>query len=74
MAFDMIIIYNDIRRMLSEIESGINAIFYPSLDDMLAAADCTLVATPFGGEKVLNASSISKMKTAVDGSTLCAAS
>ncbi|KAI7293669.1 hypothetical protein KC315_g19282 [Hortaea werneckii] len=29
---------------------------------MLAVADCVLVATPFGGEAVLNAEKISKMK------------
>lgn len=62
MAFGMKILYNDIRRMPREIEDSVNAVYYEKLEDMLAVADCTLVATPFGGSKVLNASNIAKMK------------
>lgn len=61
-SFGMQIAYNDIRRLPSELEGAVGATFYEKLDDMLAAADCTLVATPFGGSKVLNASNIGKMK------------
>lgn len=61
-SFGMRILYNDIRQMPKEIEGKVDAQFYPKLDDMLAAADCTLVATPFGGSKVLNADNIGKMK------------
>ncbi|KAK4997246.1 hypothetical protein LTR66_003308 [Elasticomyces elasticus] len=61
-AFDMRILYNDIRRLPQDVERSVDAKFYSNLDDMLAVSDCVLVATPFGGSKVLNASSISKMK------------
>ncbi|KXT01730.1 hypothetical protein AC578_2757 [Pseudocercospora eumusae] len=61
-SFGMRIVYNDIRQLSSNVESEINAKFYPELDSMLAISDCVLVATPFGGEAVLNASKLSKMK------------
>jgi len=61
-SFGMRILYNDIRRLPTEIEGQVGAKFYDKLDDMLAVADCTLVATPFGGSKVLNADNIGKMK------------
>ncbi|TKA67029.1 hypothetical protein B0A49_07165 [Cryomyces minteri] len=61
-AFGMKILYNDIRRMPTDIEESISATFHEKLDDLLAAADCTLVATPFGGDKVLQASNIARMK------------
>lgn len=59
----MKVLYNDIRRMPAEIENPVGAKYYEKLDDMLAVADCVLVATPFGGSKVLNSTNISKMKT-----------
>ncbi|KAJ9636287.1 hypothetical protein H2201_007854 [Coniosporium apollinis] len=61
-SFEMKILYNDIRRMPEEVEKSIDATFYEKLDDMLAVADCVLVATPFGGSKVLNAASFKNMK------------
>ena len=59
-SFGMDILYNDIRQVPYEKE--VNAKYYKELDDMLAVADCVLVATPFGGEAVINAEKISKMK------------
>lgn len=61
-SFGMDIVYNDIRQLPSSVEKEIEAKFYQNLDDMLAVADCVLVATPFGGEAVLNAEKIAKMK------------
>jgi lactate dehydrogenase-like 2-hydroxyacid dehydrogenase len=57
----MKIIYNDIARLPEEIERGVDARFY-QLDEMLAEADCVLLATPFVGERVMNAERFAKMK------------
>ncbi|KAF2716148.1 D-isomer specific 2-hydroxyacid dehydrogenase [Polychaeton citri CBS 116435] len=61
-AFGMDIVYNDIRRLPIEMERKVDAEFYDDIDDMLTIADCVIVATPFGGEKVMNAEKIRKMK------------
>jgi len=61
-SFGMRILYNDIRQLPSSVEKEVDAKFYEKLDDMLAVADCVLVATPFGGEAVINAEQIGKMK------------
>lgn len=61
-SFGMKILYNDIRRLPTGLEDKVGAKFFAKLDDMLAVADCVLVATPFGGSKVVNANNISTMK------------
>jgi lactate dehydrogenase-like 2-hydroxyacid dehydrogenase len=61
-SFGMSILYNDIRQLPGSVEKEVGAKFYKDLDEMLAVADCVLVATPFGGEAVLNAEKIGKMK------------
>lgn len=61
-AFGMKIAYNDVVRKSKEIEDNVGATFYEKLDDMLAVADVILVATPFGGDKVVNAEHFKKMK------------
>ena len=43
-------------------EQSVDAQFFDQLDDMLATADCIVIATPFAGEKVLNRDKIAKMK------------
>ena len=58
----MKILYNDVVKMGKAIEDSISATYFQNLDDMLAVADCVIVATPFGGTKVLNATNIAKMK------------
>lgn len=58
----MKIAYYDIKGQSEEIEKELEATFYENLDDMLATVDCTVVATPYGGEKVLDADKISRMK------------
>lgn len=61
-SFGMNIIYNDIRQLPSDLEEEVGAKYYKELDDMLAVADCVLVATPFGGDSLLNAEKLGKMK------------
>ena len=61
-AFGMKILYNDVMRKSQEVEASLGATFYENLDEMLAEADCVLVATPFGGSKVLNGTNMAKMK------------
>lgn len=61
-AFDMKVVYNDVIRKPKEIEESVGATFYEKLEDMLAVADVTIVATPFGGDKVVNAEHFKKMK------------
>ena len=60
--FPMKIIYRDVRRLPESVEAETNAKFFENIDDMLAVADCVVVATPFDGRKVLDADHISKMK------------
>ncbi|KAK3726081.1 hypothetical protein LTR37_000229 [Vermiconidia calcicola] len=62
LVFPMNVIYNDVSRLPQSVEDECGAKFYENLDDMLAMADCVVVATPFGGSKVLDAVKISKMK------------
>ncbi|KAF2430382.1 D-isomer specific 2-hydroxyacid dehydrogenase [Tothia fuscella] len=61
-AFEMKIIYNDVNRLPESVEKGVSAQYYENLDDMLADSDCVLLATPFVGEKVMNAERFAKMK------------
>lgn len=61
-SFEMKILYYDIRRIPAEIEQNINAKFYEKLDDMLADAGCVLVATPFPGDRVMDAPHFAMMK------------
>jgi lactate dehydrogenase-like 2-hydroxyacid dehydrogenase len=61
-SFGMRIAYNDIRRLPLEMERTVYATFHPSLDTLLSTSDCILVATPFGGSKILSAVQLLKMK------------
>lgn len=61
-SFGMNVIYNDVRRLPESVEGEFWAKYYPDLDSMLAVADVVLVATPFGGEAVINADKLAKMK------------
>ena len=54
--------YHDIARKSDDVERAVNATFYEKLDDMLAVADCTVVATPFFGEKLITAERLQKFK------------
>ncbi|EME47297.1 hypothetical protein DOTSEDRAFT_166217 [Dothistroma septosporum NZE10] len=61
-SFGMKVLYNDVRRLPESVEGEFKANFFKELDEMLAVADVVLVATPFGGEAVINAEKLSKMK------------
>ncbi|KAI5924592.1 D-isomer specific 2-hydroxyacid dehydrogenase [Camillea tinctor] len=61
-ALDMRIVYNDIVRLPPEAESPTSATFEPSLPALLARSDCVVIATPFGGDRLLSASLLSQIK------------
>ncbi|KAI1343527.1 D-isomer specific 2-hydroxyacid dehydrogenase [Xylariaceae sp. FL0016] len=61
-AMDMRIVYNDIVRLPESVERETEARFIPDVADLLATADCAVVATPFGGDKLLGADLLGKMK------------
>ncbi|OAL04383.1 hypothetical protein IQ06DRAFT_323504 [Phaeosphaeriaceae sp. SRC1lsM3a] len=60
--FGMKVLYHDIARKSDDLEKAVNATFYEKLDAMLAVADCTVVATPFFGEKLITAERLQKFK------------
>jgi lactate dehydrogenase-like 2-hydroxyacid dehydrogenase len=62
LAFEMNVLYHDIRRLPSNIERSIAAHYYENLDDMLAEADCIVLATPFIGDSLMNAERFAKIK------------
>ena len=62
LALNMKILYHDIVQMPRELERVSNATFHKNMDTLLAESDCVLVATPFSGETLLNASLLAKMK------------
>jgi lactate dehydrogenase-like 2-hydroxyacid dehydrogenase len=62
LGFGMNVLYHDIARKSEEQEKAVIATFYENLDDMLAVADCTVVATPFFGEKLITAQRLQKFK------------
>ncbi|KAJ5724918.1 D-isomer specific 2-hydroxyacid dehydrogenase NAD-binding [Penicillium malachiteum] len=61
-ALDMKILYHDIVQMPKNLEEVSQATFHKSMDTLLAESDCVVVATPFSGETLLNASLLAKMK------------
>ncbi|OOQ83370.1 putative D-mandelate dehydrogenase [Penicillium brasilianum] len=62
LALNMKILYHDIVQMPRELEQVSQATYHKSMDTLLAESDCVVVATPFSGETLLNASLLSKMK------------
>jgi lactate dehydrogenase-like 2-hydroxyacid dehydrogenase len=60
--FGMNILYHDLVRKSEDQESAIQATFYKDLDDMLATADCVVLATPFSGSKLITAGRLQKFK------------
>lgn len=61
-ALDMKILYHDIVKMPQQLEDVSKATFHKSMETLLAESDCVIVATPFSGETLLNASLLSKLK------------
>ncbi|KAF2692126.1 hypothetical protein K458DRAFT_286070 [Lentithecium fluviatile CBS 122367] len=62
LGFGMKVLYHDIVRKDEELESAVQGTFYESLDDMLKVADCTVLATPFWGEKLVTAERLAVFK------------
>ncbi|OQE36877.1 hypothetical protein PENCOP_c011G03219 [Penicillium coprophilum] len=63
LAMNMKIHYHDIVQMPAHLEAVSKATYHKSMDSLLAVSDCVMVATPFSGETLLNASLLAKMKT-----------
>ncbi|KAL4981065.1 hypothetical protein BDW66DRAFT_164004 [Aspergillus desertorum] len=61
-AFGMRILYHDIVRKSEELERSVDAMFFHSLEDMLAESDCVVVATPFAGKALLTAELFARFK------------
>ena len=53
-AFEMQIAYYDVVRMSEEREKSVGARYCASLEELLALADCVVLATPFDGEVLLS--------------------
>ncbi|KAK9249270.1 hypothetical protein V1506DRAFT_450648 [Lipomyces tetrasporus] len=62
LAFGVKIVYSDIFRKTKDQEEAIEAEYYDKLEDMLAVADCVVIATPFSGEKIVTAQLLAKFK------------
>lgn len=62
LALNMKILYHDIVQMPRELEAVSQATYHKDMATLLAESDCVVVATPFSGETLLNASLLSKMK------------
>jgi lactate dehydrogenase-like 2-hydroxyacid dehydrogenase len=62
LGFGMKVLYHDIVRKSREQETAVQGTFYENLDDMLADADCTVLATPFFGEKLITTERLAKFK------------
>ncbi|KAJ5897874.1 hypothetical protein N7504_008162 [Penicillium tannophilum] len=60
--FGMKIYYQDIYRKSNEQEQAIGASYCATLDELLAAADCIVLATPFGGSKLITKDTLAKFK------------
>lgn len=61
-AFEMKVVYHDIRRREEDVEKGVAAKYYEKLEEMLPEVDCLVVAAPFAGEQIVNADTFAKMK------------
>lgn len=62
LGLNMKIAYHDLFRKPKAVEEAVGARFYETLDEMLAAADCILVATPFSGKQLFTADKFEKFK------------
>lgn len=58
----MKIYYQDIYRKSNEQEQSIGASYCATLDELLAVADCIVLATPFGGSKLITKETLAKFK------------
>ncbi|KAH0334545.1 glyoxylate/hydroxypyruvate reductase, partial [Aureobasidium melanogenum] len=60
--FGMKIHYYDVARKPRQQEEAVNATFVDSLESLLGMSDCVLLATPFGGSKVIDAERLAMFK------------
>ena len=60
--FGMKVLYHDLVRKSKDQESAIEATYFDNLDDMLAQADCVVLATPFSGSKLITAERLRNFK------------
>lgn len=58
----MKIYYQDLYRKSTEQEIAIDASFCQTLDELLAVADCVVLATPFSGSKIITKETLAKFK------------
>ena len=61
-AFGVKIYYHDLYRKSAEQESAVEATFCSTLDKLLAVGDCVVLATPFGGKKLITPDLLKKFK------------
>lgn len=62
LGLNMKIAYHDLFRKPESMEKAVGATFYDTLDEMLGAADCIIVATPFAGKQLFTAEKFKKFK------------
>lgn len=64
LAFDMKIIYYDVLRKSTDVETDLKATFYPDLATMLSHSDCVVLATPSSPDrsKLISRSALSHFK------------
>ncbi|KAJ5973401.1 hypothetical protein N7481_010611 [Penicillium waksmanii] len=60
--FGMKIYYQDLYRKSKEQEEAINASFCETLNELLAVSDCVVLATPFGGSKLITKETLARFK------------
>lgn len=60
--FGMKIYYQDIYRKSNEQEQAISASYCATLNELLALADCIVLATPFGGSKLITKETLARFK------------
>ena len=58
----MKIYYQDLYRKTSEQEQAVGASFCETLDELLSIVDCVVLATPFGGSKLITTETLNKFK------------
>ena len=62
LGLNMKIAYHDLFRKPKSVEEAVGATFHDTLDEMLGAADCIIVATPFSGKQLFTAEKFKKFK------------
>ncbi|KAI4784856.1 putative D-mandelate dehydrogenase [Aureobasidium sp. EXF-3400] len=61
-AFGMKIHYFDVVRKSRQQEEAVDATYVNNLESLLKVSDCVLLATPFGGKKIIDADSLTMFK------------